>query len=159
MKKIILGLTLVSLVALTGCGNVENDDRKNNMIIEQQEESFDAKDYAGTWKASSEEDATNYVEIKVIDSNMINFQYMMVSPAPDYRVASIESENVIIDKDGVGEFTFEEDGWHHRGNGTLKLTTSGIEVDILNKEYNEEVEDESLWGIDSGKYDLKIEEQ
>ena len=158
MKKILLVMTFISVIMLMGCGNQKNNEEIGTSSIQQQEVGFDASNYEGQWKSSEEGFEARYVSVKAVDSDMINFEYMMVSSAPYYRVASIDVEDVILDKDGIGKFEFEEDGWNHKGTGTIRLSEEGVEIKIETIENNEEATGESLWEISSGKYNTKLEE-
>ncbi|MBQ9313790.1 MAG: hypothetical protein IJ220_02135 [Clostridia bacterium] len=160
MKKIFLIVAMISVIVLVGCSNKKVNETNNEVILNEQEDtSFNVKDYAGQWKSSDETYEANYVTINAMDTNIINFEYMMVSDAPYYMVASINVENVIIDENGIGEFEFEEDGWNHKGKGIIKLTSDGVEIEIQKIEYNAEVEEESEWKISSGKYEKRVAEE
>lgn len=161
MKKIILLALAMSVILLTGCGsnNEKEENKKDITSSQEQEKIFDATSYQGRWKASDDADEMNYVDIKVIDSNMIDFEYMVVSDAPYYRVANINVTDVILDKNGKGKFEFEDDGWNHKGEGTIQLNEEGVKITIEKIQNNAEASGESMWAIASGKYKEKLVEE
>ena len=159
MKKIILLILAIGTILLIGCENEKGKEEDLKNITSQQEENlFDATLYKGRWKSSEDNNEMNYIDIKAIDSDMIDFEYMVVSAAPYYQIANIHVTDVILDKNGRGKFEFEDDGWSHKGEGTIQLSEEGVNITIEKIEYNEQASGESEWKITSGKYNIKVVE-
>lgn len=55
-----------------------------------------------------------------------------------------------LDESGTGNFVFDEDGWFHKGRGTIALKPNAIEVTIAEVEDNADAEGDSSYSIFQG---------
>jgi len=115
-------------------------------------QSFNAKDYEGSWRTlddinkNIEEDGGSKLTIKVKDSDTIDFEYTVISSAPFNRIAQINLENIKLDDNHSGSFTWE-DAWNNKGKGTVKLDSGKVIINITDTKVNEN----AMWGIFDGE--------
>lgn len=167
MKKLILVVSLIVVLFLMGCSKntiIENNNPLENSENQQQEENaennvqenhedefesvFNAKEYEGSWITAEdmnknfEADGGRGLFLKVKDSDTIDFEYTVVSAAPANRIAIINIENVKLDDNHIGSFTWE-DSWYNKGNGTIKLEAGKVVINITDTQ----VAEDAMWGI------------
>ena len=123
-------------------------------------ESFlDYSSYMGIWC----DDGTNadsialqggrMVEIISVSDDLVRFTYTKISSAPHNRIAIISNVNTKI-VDGVGTFTFDDDGWGNSGTGKIKLLENEIYLETTITSKNES----SMWDIGGQVYLTKDDE-
>lgn len=117
------------------------------------ENNFDLSNFAGEWIAEEDaskniyEDGGRSLTIEVKDSNTISFNYYVLQAAPASRTALINIENIKLDANHSGSFEWEDDGWANRGEGTIKLDSDKVIINIMNVQESEN----AMWGIFDSK--------
>ncbi len=93
------------------------------------------------------------VEIISIDDDLVRFTYTKISSTPHNRIAIISNVNTKI-VDGVGTFTFDDDGWGNSGTGKIKFLENEIYLETTITSKNES----SMWDIGGQVYLTKDDE-
>ncbi|MBO5143099.1 MAG: hypothetical protein J6C46_08995 [Clostridia bacterium] len=132
------------------------DDTSGEQINQQDEieliPTFNVKDYEGSWMTledknkNIEEDGGSSLTLKVKDNSIIDFEYTVISAAPYNRVAQINIENIKLDDNQSGAFTWE-DAWYNKGKGTIKLDSDRVIISITDTQ----IDENAMWGIFDGK--------
>lgn len=120
---------------------------------------LDYSSYMGIWC----DDGTNadsialeggrMVEVVSVNDDLVRFTYTKISSAPHNRIAIISNVNTKI-VDGVGTFTFDDDGWGNSGTGKIKLIKTEIYIETNITSKNES----SMWDIGGQVYLTKDDE-
>lgn len=159
-KKYIVFLVIALLViivaacvffAVRGLSDTDNDkpeskkqDKKPVATKEstesEAEDTVDYSSYIGIWcdegtnADSIALEGGRMVEIISVDDDFVRFTYTKISSAPGNRIAIISNVNTQI-VDGVGTFTFDNDGWNNSGTGKIKFLENEIylETNITSK--------------------------
>lgn len=93
------------------------------------------------------------VEVVSVNDDLVRFTYTKISSAPHNRIAIISNVNTQI-VDGVGTFTFDDDGWGNSGKGKIKLLDNEIYLETNITSKNES----SMWDIEGQVYLTKDDE-
>lgn len=167
MKKIVLVLSMISVIFLAGCTkNVENNNLPKNAENQQQEveagseaqgnesqqsddvrESLYLKKYIGTW---------GNITIKEVTDNKVTFSLTSLQSPPALRIAMIEESDVVVNSDGEGHFSFSDDGWGHSGEGTIIFKDNEI---VVNIDKTVENNPDAMWGIFEGTYTFPLTQE
>lgn len=70
-------------------------------------------------------DGGNYFELKSYKNHILEGHYFLVSSAPNNRIADVEISNCKI-TNGIGTFSYEDDGWGNSGQGVVELKVDNI---------------------------------
>lgn len=109
-----------------------------------QNDTADYSAYLGVWSDKDTlEDSTNgqnVLEIISVKGNVIRFMFSKVSSTE--RVATISNVTCEI-VDGIGRFTFDEDGWFNKGVGKIKLLDDEIYLETTVTDMDEG----AMWDI------------
>lgn len=135
MKKYIkkLKIIMLSILMLTVfIANVKVDvyakstkPTKGHIVTESKFSS-----YTGTW---SSKNTFNSLTLKFTNSNTAIMNFSSINNKYAIHVAQTEDFKVKFSKNGIGSFSFKEDGWGNSGKGTIKLVKSKIKVTIATK--------------------------
>lgn len=115
----------------------------------------DYSKYVGIWCdkdsdiSTAVRDGGNILEIISVKNDIVRFTFTKTSSAPYNRIARIS--NVTTKAiDGVGTFSFDDDGWQNSGSGKIKFSDGEIYIEntVTNQNSN------SMWNI-GGKCYLK----
>lgn len=93
------------------------------------------------------------VEVVSVNDDLVRFTYTKISSAPHNRIAIISNVNTQI-VDGVGTFTFDDDGWGNSGKGKIKLLENEVYLETTITSKNES----SMWDIGGQVYLTKDDE-
>lgn len=121
--------------------------------------SVDYTSYMGVWcdegttADSITLDGGRMVEVISVDDDLVRFTYTKISSAPHNRIAIISNVNTKI-IDGIGTFTFDDDGWGNGGTGKIKFLENEIYIETTINSKNES----SMWDIGGQVYLTKDEE-
>ena len=92
--------------------------------------------------------------LEKVQDGKVSFKYTSIQSAPSSRLAQITIEDLEINEDGVGKFSFDEDGWGNRGIGTIAFKGNDkIMLSINISKMNEE----SMWDIGNGTSEFEYE--
>ncbi len=147
--------------------NDNYDNKKQNKETEITAEStenlpdevVDYSSYMGIWcdegtnADSIASDGGRMVEVVSVNDDLVRFTYTKISSAPHNRIAIISNVNTQI-VDGVGIFTFDDDGWGNSGTGKIKLLENEIYLETTITSKNES----SMWDIEGQVYLTKDDE-
>lgn len=167
LSAVVIVVACVALIIRSAAVSENTDnkkqDKEKDVLIESTEslpdESDDYSSYMGVWC----DEGTNadsialqggrMVEIISVDDDLVRFTYTKISSAPHNRIAIISNVNTKI-IDGVGTFTFDDDGWGNSGTGKIKFSENEIylETTINNKS------ESSMWDIGGQVYLTKDDE-
>lgn len=133
----------------------------NNSVVDTQklEKSINYSSYTGVWcdegtnADSIALEGGRMVEIISVDDDQVRFTYTKISSAPHNRIAIISNVNTQI-VDGVGTFTFDDDGWGNIGTGKIKFLENEIYLEATINSKNES----SMWDIGGQVYCTKDNE-
>ena len=118
----------------------------------------DYSKYVGIWcdKDSDISTATqnggNILEIISVKDDVVRFTFTKTSSAPQNRIARISNVTTKV-IDGIGTFSFDDDGWQNSGTGKIKFSDGEIYIENTVTNQNSE----SMWDI-GGKFYLKKSE-
>ncbi|RGG84422.1 zinc ribbon domain-containing protein [Ruminococcus sp. AF17-11] len=119
---------------------------------------YDYSKYVGIWcdKDSDISTATqnggNILEIISVKDDVVRFTFTKTSSAPQNRIARISNVTTKV-IDGIGTFSFDDDGWQNSGTGKIKFSDGEIYIENTVTNQNSE----SMWDI-GGKFYLKKSE-
>lgn len=119
---------------------------------------YDYSKYVGIWcdKDSDISTATqnggNILEIISVKDDVVRFTFTKTSSAPQNRIARISNVTTKV-IDGIGTFSFDDDGWQNSGTGKIKFSDGEIYIENTVTNQNSE----SMWNI-GGKFYLKKSE-
>ncbi len=148
--------------ALHGLNSSEGEQALGETISESStpsESVLDYSSYMGIWcdegtnADSIALDGGRMVEIISVNDDLVRFTYTKISSAPSNRIAIISNVNTKI-VDGVGAFTFDNDGWNNSGTGKIKFLDNEIYIETNIKSKNES----SMWDIGGQVYLTKDDE-
>ena len=117
---------------------------------------LDYSKYVGIWcdKDSDISTATqnggNILEIISVKDDVVRFTFTKTSSAPQNRIARISNVTTKV-IDGIGTFSFDDDGWQNSGTGKIKFSDGEIYIENTITNQNSG----SMWDI-GGKFYLKI---
>lgn len=120
---------------------------------------LDYSSYMGIWcdegtnADSIALDGGRMVEVVSVNDDLVRFTYTKISSTPHNRIAIISNVNTKI-VDGVGTFTFDDDGWENSGTGKIKLLENEIYLETTITSKNES----SMWDIGGQVYLTKDDE-
>lgn len=141
-KAIIISavMLLVIVIGLLLYFFVLSPSSKNDKAEEPQ---IDYSQYVGIWGNEPLDDEQNpYVGgstvliIKKIDNESVTFDIENVSPAPAFKIASLEDQCVSIEN-GKSYFRFANDGFNNSGKGEIRFEDKKIYMKIEITEYDE----------------------
>lgn len=118
----------------------------------------DYSKYVGIWcdKDSDISTATqnggNILEIISVKDDVVRFTFTKTSSAPQNRIAKISNVTTKV-IDGIGTFSFDDDGWQNSGTGKIKFSDGEIYIENTVTNQNSG----SMWNI-GGKFYLKKSE-
>ena len=131
---------------------VSSGEIEDEVKVEEVVPAFDVKEYEGDWISSEEverdfdKEGGNGLTLKVQDDKTISFEYTLVSAAPQNRIAFIELENIELDENHTAAFSWE-DSWLNKGNGTIKLESGKIILNITDIQADKM----AMWGLKEGE--------
>lgn len=156
MKKFLVILSVLSVLTLVGCNkneNFENNNSQENINNQQQEEFLgnneivDINEYIGDYDGQQ-----SSLKISKVSENEIALEYRVWQKLIP-RTAGFEIKNVKIDGNGNGKFSFEDDGWSHKGEGKISLEKDKIILELYNVKSSEK-EDNAMWGVTNALQNL-----
>lgn len=132
---IIILLTFASYFLINGFNNdnivskSQSNLSKEKYNVESFKENNDYKPYIGLWQSEnvSSEGGTQ-LEVITVKNNIVRFNLMLTSTAPQNRIARIDNATGEI-QDNIVTFTFDDDSWGNGGTGRLNLSSNEIYVE------------------------------
>lgn len=155
MKFKTLLLFLLAAIVIGGCSSTKGG---RNLTTSQQSlaNNFDTTKYEGKWISSDYQiiQMDGYkahfgseLYLKHKDDGIIEMSMYDISAPPASRIASIEKD-IKISSEGIGSFTFEDDGWGSHGSGTIELRGNQVIIVIDSRIEEGKYAD---WRVYSGK--------
>ncbi|MFZ5945815.1 MAG: hypothetical protein ACOYVD_17120 [Bacillota bacterium] len=123
------------------CSDKPPSDSQIYNINQETTKASNASEYEGKWISSNYQFVQmegytakfgSELYIKNKNDGMMDIEIYDIAPPPSSRIASIAAD-VKISKEGVGSFTFNDDGWGSHGNGTIELLNNQIIVNVYSQ--------------------------
>lgn len=102
-----------------------------------------------------QEDGGTMLELEKVYNGVVTFNVTTIQSAPSSRIANIKIKNLRLDKNGVGKFKFNDDGWGNRGTGTIAF--KGNEKVKINIKITRRSQD-AMWNIAEGTEEYEYRE-
>ena len=157
IKLRILFLCLLIPITISGCYHFDSSldapsskqnkvnlstNIKNNYLGKWIDSNYQIVQMPGYTASFGSELYLMYKNDGIIEMNMYD-----ISAPPANRIASVETEVKIL-TEGVGTFTFDDDGWGSHGSGTIELHEDQV---IINIDSQIELGNNPDWRIYSGR--------
>lgn len=155
-------ITVCAVVIFSFQGKLNNDKTNDNIITTTESttvattaiiDDTDYSSYMGVWcdegtnADSIALDGGSMLEIISVKEDLVRFTYTKISSPPYNRIAIISNVATQV-IDGIGTFTFDNDGWGNSGTGKIKFLENEIFIETKFTNKN----DSANWHIGGVNY-------